>query len=100
MWDRPNGSFQIESPRTNEEFLRLEAHLRGQTFTKRNVVLDLWFTRIVGISITFILEITLLSIPEVRADKVRERPGLDIQNLLHLSTNHGGLSPAQWLSVD
>lgn len=47
-------------------------------------MIDFRFVSLVGIRIIVILEIAFLSVPEVRADKVRESSGLNVENLLHL----------------
>ena len=63
-------------------------------------MIDFWLISPVVTLIAVVLEVALLSVPEVCADKVWECPSLYIQNLLHLSTNRGYFTLARQSSVD
>ena len=47
-------------------------------------MIDFRFICLVDIRIAVVLEVTLLSVPEVRADEVWKRPSLYVQNFPHL----------------
>lgn len=63
-------------------------------------MIDFWLISPVVTLVTVVLEVALLSVPEVRTDKVWECPSLYVQNLLHLSTNCGYFTLARQPSVD